>query len=117
MRRFKVLVFSRPFEGRDDEFNAWYSAQHLPDICALPGFVEGQRFSLNSVPMGQAPNRYLAIYDVETDDPEWVIDNMFAQRDTDGMPISPAIDIDATLVMFYEEMTPVVGSLGAGNVT
>lgn len=63
--------------------------------------------------MGQAPNRYLAIYDVETDDPEWVIGNMFAQRDTDAMPISPAIDIDATSVMFYEEMTPVVRSRGA----
>ncbi len=107
MRRFKMLVFSEPFEGRDEEFNAWYSGQHLVDLCALPGFTAAQRFTLHSVSMGTALNRYLAIYDVETDDPDGVIENMFAMRDTPAMPMSPAFNLDPTSVMLYEELTGV----------
>ena len=105
MRRFKMLVFSEPFEGRDDEFNAWYTGSHLDDLVALAGFTSAQRFTLHSVSMGSTLNRYLAIYDVETDDPDWVIANMFAARDTPAMPISPAFNLDATSLMLYEELT------------
>jgi hypothetical protein len=108
MRQFKMLVYSEPFEGQDQAFNDWYTGRHLEDICALPGFASAQRFKLHSVSMGQTLNKYLAIYDVETDDPEWVIENMFAMRDTDAMPIDPAFNLDATTVQLYEVMTDVV---------
>lgn len=108
MRRFKMLVFSEPFEGRDEEFNAWYTGQHLADLCALPGFTAAQRFERHSVSMGTELNRYLAIYDVETDDPEGVIAAMFAARDTPAMPMSPALNLDPTTVMLYEELSDVV---------
>ncbi len=109
MPRFKMLVFSEPFEGREDAFNAWYTGRHLEDICALPGFTAAQRFKVHSVSMGKTLNKYLAIYDVEHDDPDWVIENMFAHRDTTAMPIDPAFNLDATTVMLYEELTaPVV---------
>lgn len=108
MRRFKMLVFSEPFEGRDREFDEWYTGRHLDDICALPGFTTAQRFKLHSVSMGATLNKYLAIYDVETDDPDWVIENMFAAKDTPAMPIDPAFNLDATTVMLYEETTGVV---------
>ena len=88
MRRFKMLVFSEPFAGRDNEFNAWYTNQHLGDLVALPGFTSAQRFTLHSVSMGTTLNKYLAIYDVETDDPDGVIEGMFAARDTSAMPMS-----------------------------
>lgn len=47
MRRFKMLVFSQPFEGREAEFDEWYTGRHLADICALPGFATAQRFKLH----------------------------------------------------------------------
>lgn len=112
MRRFKMLVFSEPFPGREDEFNAWYTGRHLDDICALSGFAAAQRFTVHAVSMGTALNKYLAIYDVETDDPDWVIENMFAHRDTPAMPISPAFNLDATTVMLYEELTGQVFARG-----
>jgi hypothetical protein len=114
MRRFKMLVFSEPFPGQEEAFNAWYTGRHLADICALPGFTAAQRFTLDSVSMGSALNKYLAIYDVETDDPEWVIENMFAARDTEAMPIDPSFNLDATTVMLYEEATGVVYTKGKG---
>ena len=114
MRRFKMLVFSQPFPGREEEFNAWYTGRHLDDLCALPGFTAAQRFKLHSVSMGTTLNPHLAIYDVETDDPDWVIENMFAMRDTEAMPMSPAFNIDPTTVMLYEEATGVVHAKGKG---
>jgi len=110
MRRFKMLVFSEPFEGQDDAYNEWYTGRHLKDVCALDGFTAAQRFTLHSVSMGQTLNRYLAIYEVETDDPEWVVENMFANRDTPAMPMDAAFNIDPTSVMLYEELTEVVSA-------
>jgi hypothetical protein len=110
MRRFKMLVLSESFDGCEEAFNAWYTGRHLDDICALPGFTAAQRFTVHSVSMGTALNKYLAIYDVESDDPDWVIENMFAHRNTAAMPIDPAFNLDATTVMVYEELTPVVAS-------
>lgn len=112
MRRFKLLVFSEPFEGQEDQYNEWYTRRHLADICALEGFASAQRFKLHSVSMGTTLNRYMAIYDVETDDPDRVIENMFAARDTLAMPIDPAFNLDATSVMLYEELT---GQVFAGR--
>lgn len=108
MRRFKMLVFSEPFAGQEEAFNAWYTGHHLADICALPGFTAAQRFTLHSVSMGTALNKYLAIYDVETDDPDWVIENMFASRDTPAMPMDASFNIDATTVQLYEVFSEVV---------
>jgi hypothetical protein len=109
-----MLVFSQPFPGKEDEFNEWYTGSHLDDICALPGFTTAQRFTLHSVSIGTTLNPHLAIYEVETDDSDWVIENMFAMRDTEAMPISPAFNLDATTVMLYEEATGVVFSKQQG---
>jgi len=43
---------------REEEFNAWYDTEHLPQIVALPGFVLGRRH----VCEGATP-KYLAWYD------------------------------------------------------
>jgi hypothetical protein len=63
-----LLVFSNPVDGCEDEYNDWYSNQHLDEILAIEGFVRAQRFELapakmtNDTPL--APYRYLAIYEV-----------------------------------------------------
>ena len=43
---------------REEEFNAWYDTEHLPQVVALPGFVLGRRYACD----GAMP-RYLAWYD------------------------------------------------------
>jgi hypothetical protein len=43
----------------DDEFNAWYDTEHIPERLAIPGFETGNRFTcLSGFPS------YLAIYDL-----------------------------------------------------
>jgi hypothetical protein len=43
---------------REEEFNAWYDSEHLPQIVALPGFLAGRRYLCE----GAVP-KYLAWYD------------------------------------------------------
>ncbi len=49
--------------AHDEEFNAWYSTQHLPDLLALPGFLDAARY----VAVKGGP-RYLAAYELESAD-------------------------------------------------
>jgi hypothetical protein len=43
---------------REEEFNAWYDSEHLPEIVALPGFLLGRRYACEG-----AKPKYLAWYD------------------------------------------------------
>src|ERR1017187_3549162 len=55
----------------EDEFNAWYDTEHVPERVAVRGFETGLRY----VCISGSP-RYLAIYDMESpevlDSPEYL---------------------------------------------
>ena len=49
--------------GADDEFHRWYTAVHLPEIMACPGFLSAERYEcLDGQP------RYMAVYELESAD-------------------------------------------------
>jgi hypothetical protein len=85
-----LLALTNPAPGREEEFNDWYDNHHLPEALeAIPGRVAAQRYGLAAgqrqdqwqaaVP-GHAPDnderrpdqwlpwRYLALYELESDD-------------------------------------------------
>jgi hypothetical protein len=68
---FLYLVQSNAVEGRDEEFNEWYDATHVPDILALDGFVSAQRFKRSTLldrPGAADPHfAYVALYEIEGD--------------------------------------------------
>jgi hypothetical protein len=66
MSKSILVVISSPTPGQEDEYNRWYTDQHLRDVLALPGFTAAQRFKLAvSTPNG-IPGSYLAIYEYES---------------------------------------------------
>lgn len=69
MAKFKLVALSNPVAGKEDEFHDWYQNEHLPQIVSLPGGVGAQRYQLVAKLAGADPNQYLAIYDIECDDP------------------------------------------------
>ena len=50
-------------ERHDAEFNTWYSTRHLPQLMALPGFLDAARY----VAVKGGP-KYLAVYELENAD-------------------------------------------------
>lgn len=91
-KSYKFIVLTNASDGRDDEFNDWYSNRHLPDVLDIPGIVSAQRYELAEVQRtDRLPYRYLSIYDIETDDLQSVADEIGRRAGTDAMIISDAM--------------------------
>jgi hypothetical protein len=51
----------------ENEFNDWYSNEHLPAVVACPGIVSGRRYTGRVIgPDGATVQRYWAFYEVES---------------------------------------------------
>jgi hypothetical protein len=102
-------VRSGPVAGREQEYNSWYSDQHLDDVIAVPGFVSAQRFRLVDPAAEGAPRQpYLAIYRMHTDDPLGVFDGLRERSESGQLEISEAFDQEGLDMALYEAITPVV---------
>jgi hypothetical protein len=53
------LVYTDIDPKFEDEFNAWYNTEHLPDLLSLPGFLDAARY----VAYKGTP-KYLAVYEL-----------------------------------------------------
>ena len=99
MASYKYLVITRPVAGREAEFNRWYDGQHLPDVLKVPGFVAAQRFKVSGDTT--LPGSYVAIYEMETDDPGATLAELNRRAGTPAMALSDALDfatVSATLL-------------------
>lgn len=56
-----LLVTMQPPPALEEEFNAWYDSEHIPERLAVPGILSARRY----VCAGGHP-KYLAMYDLET---------------------------------------------------
>lgn len=111
MARYKMVVMSRPTEGREDEYNDWYQNVHLGELVALPGFTCAQRFRYaRSLVEGEA-YPYMSIYEIETDDIDAVLNNLRAIAERSGLTMSDSLDLTDTSAVVYEEFGEVVSSL------
>lgn len=64
MRRGLLITLTEPPPAMEEEFNAWYDNEHLPERLAIPGFRSAQRWVAN-VPVGQG--KYLATYELDSE--------------------------------------------------
>ncbi|WP_298176953.1 DUF4286 family protein [Saccharomonospora sp.] len=92
---YLFLVQSDPLPGREDEYNDWYTNQHLHDVVAVPGFVSAQRFRLADYQREGNPEpayRYIALYEIEGPLEEAL--SALDEARAVGMFVSPAMDPD-----------------------
>jgi hypothetical protein len=85
-----MYVESRPSSpDREQEYNTWYNEVHLPELLALDGIVSARR--LRPVD-GTGP--YVALYELEGDDLQAILDNMIANAGqlhmSDALQLDPA---------------------------
>ena len=90
MAKGLILVESRPSSpDRVQEYNTWYDEIHLPELVALDGIVSARR--LRPVD-GDGP--YVALYEIEGDNLQAVLDNMIANAGklhmSDALQLDPA---------------------------
>jgi hypothetical protein len=95
MTKYTFVVMTNATTGRDDEFNEWYNNQHIPDVLNVPGFVSAQRFRLSGTQLGgdtNKPYKYLALYEIETDDLAGALKELAKRRGTAELVMSDALD-------------------------
>jgi len=91
MPKAVLIVTSAPVSAeREDEYNDWYDNIHLADICALPGFVGAKRYKL----AGDADQPYLAVYDIDHDDPEAAMGGIMAGVQDGSVRMSDVLAMD-----------------------
>lgn len=117
MPHHAYVVLSNPVAGRDDEYNDWYTNQHLADVVAVPGFVSAQRFRLRDAAAEGAPvQRYLAIYMLDTDDPENAIAQLTKLVESGEMNMSEAFSMENLAATLYDAITPAIRAQAGEDV-
>lgn len=102
MAKFKLIVLSNPVGDRDEEFNRWYDDVHLGDVLKVPGVVGAERYRFRS---GEGW-KYLAVYDLDCDDPASVEQELMARVGSDAMPLSDTMDMSRLFMGAAEMITP-----------
>ena len=100
MARYVWMVTAAAKLGREAEFNAFYDEQHVPDVLKSPGFISCRRLQALEEPA--LAGHYVALYDIEADDPQASIRQLYTLLGTDAMPPNPATDRSKTRVTLYE---------------
>jgi hypothetical protein len=102
MPRYKMVVLSRPTEGRDAEYNDWYQHTHLGQIVALKGFISAQRFQRVRT-LSEHTDPYLAIYEIETNDLDSVLSELEENALSGALTMSQALATAFVYAAVYEE--------------
>ena len=104
MPRYTFVVLTNPVPGKEAEYNEWYNMQHIPDVLNVPGFVGAQRFRLSDTQMGddKKTHKYLALYEIETNDLAATFKEMAARRGTPDIVMSDSIDLKGANAAVFE---------------
>jgi hypothetical protein len=116
MAKYTLVVLTNPTPGKEAEYNRWYNEQHIPDVLNCKGFVSAQRFRMSDTQMGANADKsykYLALYEIETDDLNASIKDLQSRSGTADMVLSDAIDLKGASARMFE---PVAEEVQARNV-
>ena len=98
MKKAVFIVLSNPTdEAQEAEFNQWYDNVHLGDVLQTPGIVRATRYRLTGSRPKDGRGKYLALYEIEAEDPAGifaVMQETLKRRGEEGSLIShPALAV------------------------
>jgi hypothetical protein len=97
MSRAVMVVFTHPASPDvEDQYNDWYDNVHLKDLLAVPGVVGTTRYRLSPTQpavgtAGPSAAPYLAVYEIEADDPSVTLGEIGKRAGTEKMRMSKAL--------------------------
>jgi hypothetical protein len=98
---YKLLMLTNSLPGRDADLVECYD-KHLDDMLRLPGVIAAQCFDYDTELSVEpsAAYRYLAVYDISTDDLTETLSAMQRAVGTDAMPMTGAMDPKTSAVIY-----------------
>ena len=102
-----IVALSNPVEGKEDEYNTWYTDTHLVEVVGVEGINSAQRFKLSPEQLREdLPYQYLALYELEAGKESEALENFLEARS--GFDMRPVIDLENASVMIFKPITGVV---------
>jgi hypothetical protein len=102
MGKYLLVVPSSALEGQDDAYNHWYDEVHLVDLLAVPGVTSGRRYDSAPTSPNPTPGAYLAVYELELDDPMTVFQEIGKRAKSGEMKMSTALDPSSPKMWLYK---------------
>lgn len=99
MARQVMILQSSAKPGRGEEYSEWCQTRHFPDIMRIPGVVAARRYALRAGGADE-PARFMAVFDLDCEDPQDVVKEMQRRNGTAQMPSSDCFD-PASLVFSF----------------
>lgn len=106
MPQCRLIALTNPLPGKEAEFHDWYQNTHLPELVAFDGVEGAQRYKLVAKLMGADANQWLAIYDIETDDPGALLAQMGQAAASGKLTPGLASDMATTYTALFVEHGP-----------
>lgn len=103
MPKCKMIALTTPLPGKEAEFHDWYQNKHLPELVENLGMQGAQRYQLVAKLMGSDENPWLAIYDIECDDPGAFLGKMGELAGSDKMTPATSQDMATTYTALFTE--------------
>jgi hypothetical protein len=103
MAKFKMIALTTPVAGKEAEFHDWYQNTHLPQLCELPTLNSAQRYQLVAKFTGSDTNPWLAIYDIECDDPSEFLAAMGEAAASGKLTQTDSSDMATTYTAVFSE--------------
>jgi len=106
MGRYLLLVYSKAAAGQEAAYHDWYDRTHLAEVIAVPGFKAASRYApAASAETGPgATGEYLAIYEIEAEDPAATMAALTASAAK--MNMSTALDLQNIRMELHQLITP-----------
>lgn len=99
----KLIALTRPLPGKEAEYHDWYQNTHLPELVNTFKMKGAQRFKLAAKMMGADENEFLAVYDIECDDPGAFMAEMGAAAQSGKMTMTDSQDFATTYTALFAE--------------
>ena len=95
MAKSIVLAWTNPVdEASDKEFNAWYNGTHVPQVrAAIPAITAAHRYKVADLPGAPATHRYVAVYEMDTDDVAGALAALGAASADGRIEMTPTMDL------------------------
>ncbi|KHK89091.1 DUF4286 family protein [Novosphingobium malaysiense] len=96
---YQLVISSCAKPGREAEYDSWYENTHMGDVLTVPGFLACTRY-VRAGPGSGDRTEFVAVYEVETDDPKALLRTLFeASADLDS---SDSIDLESVRFEFLK---------------
>ncbi|KHK90422.1 hypothetical protein [Novosphingobium malaysiense] len=104
MGQYILVIPSSPVEGQAGAYNSWYGGQHLADLLKVPGVQVASRYEAQALTDDVPPAEFLAIYQIETEDPQGVLAEIVRRSETGEIGLSPALDMSSVKIWLYQAL-------------